>query len=150
MSVRRLALGFSSTSGEDKVARQNSRHAMRNPQANALLRPRIRVLQQGIIVLGPGKAELLLHLAETHSLSESARRMKMSYMKAWLSVQTMNRSYRKPLVQAARGGRNGGGARLTLYGERVLACYQEMERLSIKAIQGPWRRLRRMLSDSSP
>ena len=38
--------------------------------------------------MGPGKADLLTHVAETGSLSESARRMKMSYMKAWLLVQS--------------------------------------------------------------
>ena len=69
--------------------------------------------------MGPGKADLLTHVAETGSLSESARRMKMSYMKAWLLVQVMNRSYKKPLVQAERGGTKGGGAHLTSYGRHV-------------------------------
>ncbi|HEY5779912.1 MAG TPA: hypothetical protein VIT00_14315 [Terrimicrobiaceae bacterium] len=113
-----------------------------------ILRPRIRILRGREIVMGPGKAELLAHIEETRSLSESARRMKMSYMKAWLLVQTMNRNYSKPLVQAERGGRAGGGARLTAHGRRVLASYREMEVLSLAAIQAPWKKLRRMLKPS--
>ena len=112
------------------------------------LRPRIRILQGGEIVMGPGKADLLAHVAETGSLSEAARRMKMSYMKAWLLVQVMNRNYRKPLVQAERGGSGGGGACLTSYGRRVLACYREMEKKSLTAMEEPWTKLRRMLKSS--
>ena len=109
------------------------------------LRPRIRILLGGEIVMGPGKADLLTHVAETGNLSESARRMKMSYMKAWLLVQVMNRSYRKPLIQAERGGTRGGGAHLTSYGRRVLACYREMEQRSLTAMEEPWKKIRRML-----
>ena len=111
------------------------------------LRPRIRIIQGDEIVMGPGKAELLRHIAETGSLSEAARRMKMSYMKAWLLVQVMNRSYKKPLVQAERGGTRGGGARLTSYGRRVLDGYREMEQRSLTAMQEPWKKVRRMLKN---
>ena len=111
------------------------------------LRPRIRIIQGDEIVMGPGKAELLTHIAETGSLSEAARRMKMSYMKAWLLVQVMNRSYKKPLVRAERGGTRGGGARLTSYGRRVLDGYREMEQRSLTAMQEPWKRVRRMLKN---
>jgi molybdate transport system regulatory protein len=114
------------------------------------VRPRIRIFCDDEIVMGPGKADLLTHIAETRSLSESARRMKMSYMKTWLLVQTMNRRYRKPLVQAERGGKSGGGAWLTPYGRRVLACYREMEESSLTAMQRPWGKLRRMLRTSPP
>jgi molybdate transport system regulatory protein len=112
------------------------------------LRPRIRVLHGGEIAMGPGKAELLTRIAETGSLSEAARRMKMSYMKAWLLVQVMNRSYRKPLVQAERGGTRGGRARLTSYGRRVLDCYREMEQRSLTAMEEPWKKIRGMLKNS--
>lgn len=136
--------------------RQSQRRGSWNPRslmpdyekAEIVLRPRIRIFCHGEIVMGPGKAELLAHVAETESLSEAARRMKMSYMKAWLLVQTMNRSYKKPLVHAERGGRTGGRARLTSYGQRVLACYREMEELSLAAMQKPWKKVRRMLKSS--
>lgn len=118
---------------------------MRAKKTPPTLLPRLRVYLGSDVALGPGKAELLAHLAETGSLSDAARRMKMSYMKAWLLVQTMNRSFRKPLVVAERGGSRGGGATLTPEGKRVLALYTEMEAASQKAMAAPWKRLKSLL-----
>ncbi len=109
------------------------------------LQPRIRVYQGKDVALGPGKIELLAHVAETGSLSEAARRMKMSYMKAWLLVQIMNKSFRKPVVKAGRGGTGGGGAELTDAGRRVLALYQEMDAAARAAMEESWTKLRRLL-----
>ena len=63
--------------------------------------------------IGPGKVELLEHIAAFGSISEGARRMNMSYKQAWLLVEEMNRLFGKPVVSAARGGRRGGGTQLT-------------------------------------
>jgi molybdate transport system regulatory protein len=79
------------------------------------------------IALGPGKAELLGHIAETGSISEAARRMEMSYNRAWLLVRTMNRCFKKPLVLASRGGDRHGGAQLTKSGKEVLTFYRRLE-----------------------
>ena len=79
------------------------------------------------IALGPGKAELLNHIAETGSIAESARRMDMSYNRAWLLVRTMNRCFHEPLVTASRGGDTHGGAMLTPTGKQVLRLYRQLE-----------------------
>jgi molybdate transport system regulatory protein len=79
------------------------------------------------IALGPGKVELLHHISETGSISEAARRMGMSYNRAWLLVRTMNRCFKEPLVLATRGGDTHGGAELTRTGKQMLELYQEME-----------------------
>lgn len=84
--------------------------------------------------------ELLRQLAETGSISEAARRMKMSYMKAWSLTQSM-----KPLVKSARGGENGGGAQLTKIGRETLALYQKMETDSRRAAETSWKKLQRLL-----
>lgn len=117
----------------------------KTPPKPGALRPRIRVYQGGEVALGPGKVELLAHVAETGSLSEAARRMKMSYMKAWLLVQLMNKCFRKPLIKAGRGGSGGGGAELTDAGRKVLSLYQEMETSALAAMEEPWGKLRRLL-----
>lgn len=80
------------------------------------------------IAIGPGKADLLAGIAETGSIAAAARRMGMSYKRAWLLVETMNLCFREPLVVAARGGRGAGGARLTAEGEAVLAAYRSLQR----------------------
>lgn len=109
------------------------------------LLPRLRILLGEEIALGPGKAELLGLIAQTGSLSEAARRMEMSYMKAWLLVQLMNRCFRSPLVTLERGGSSGGGARLTPTGEEVLSLYQAMEKAALAAMNPSWQRLSRLL-----
>lgn len=87
----------------------------------------IRIYLGDEVALGPGKAELLQHISETGSISEAARRMEMSYNRAWLLVRTMNHCFKEPLVIANRGGDQHGGAELTKTGKRVLAFYQRTE-----------------------
>lgn len=89
--------------------------------------PRLRILLGAEIAIGPGKADLLDAVARTGSISAAAREMKMSYRRAWLLVDTMNRCFRSPLVEAAKGGSGGGGARVTELGLEVLARYRAME-----------------------
>jgi molybdate transport system regulatory protein len=93
------------------------------------------------IALGPGKAELLRHIAETGSISEAARRMEMSYNRAWLLVRTMNRCFREPLVLATRGGDKHGGAQLSRLGKKVLALYQRLESKFVTATREPLRQI---------
>lgn len=112
----------------------------------AELRSRIRVTCGEAIVLGPGKAELLQHIAETGSLNQAAKLMRMSYMRAWLLVGIMNRSFKKPVLAAMeRGGKNGGGAALTKTGEQVLSLYQQMNQIGMDAIKPQWSELQRLL-----
>jgi len=86
-----------------------------------------RVYLGNEIALGPGKAELLVHIADTGSISEAARRMEMSYNRAWLLVRTMNRCFKEPLVLSSRGGEKHGGAQLTKSGKEVLKLYRQLE-----------------------
>ncbi len=79
------------------------------------------------IALGPGKAELLQHIADTGSIAEAARHMDMSYNRAWLLVRTMNRCFHEPLITATRGGDTHGGAELTQTGRQVLRLYHQLE-----------------------
>lgn len=78
-------------------------------------------------MLGPGKVDLLEHIRQTGSISAAGRQMKMSYKRAWTLVEAMNTTFHQPLVESARGGAGGGGARLTPAGEVVLTCYRALE-----------------------
>jgi len=113
------------------------------------LLPRLRVLMHDEIALGPGKADLLEHITKTGSLSEAARTMKMSYMKAWLLVQVMNRCFRQPLVTLERGGRKGGGTQLTETGKEALELYRGMEKAAAKAMDPSWKRMQALLRSRS-
>lgn len=96
--------------------------------------------------LGPGKADLLRLIAKTGSISKAARQMNMSYMRAWTLVRTMNQCFSSDLILPVRGGKNGGGARLSPLGHKVLELYTEMEEESIKAAAPAWRQIRSFLS----
>src|SRR6266480_3515438 len=95
-------------------------------QIAKILHPRLRITCGADIALGPGKVELLELVAQTGSIARAARQMQMSYMRAWTLIKTMERCFRKPLVEAVRGGSERGGTRLTPTGARVLALYREM------------------------
>ena len=109
--------------------------------------PRFRILCGPDIAVGPGKAELLEHLQQTRSIARAAKRMKMSYMRAWTLVKTMERCFKQPLVRAARGGAKGGGAALTETGQKVLTLYHRLETESLQATQATWNELRTLLRD---
>jgi molybdate transport system regulatory protein len=87
------------------------------------------------IAMGPGKADLLDAIAATGSISAAARSMNMSYRRAWLLVDVMNRTFREPLVHSAAGGQHGGGAGVTDAGRAVLAQFRAMEAASAAAVQ---------------
>jgi molybdate transport system regulatory protein len=77
--------------------------------------------------IGPGKAMLLQSIRDTGSISAAARDMRMSYKRAWLLLDSMNRAFDVPVVMAAPGGAGGGGAALTAFGAEVLRRYREIE-----------------------
>ena len=95
----------------------------------------LRVKFSSSAAFGPGKADLLELIAATGSISAAARRMRMSYKRAWQLVDAMNGCFRTPLVTTAAGGAQGGGATLTAAGSRVLAAYRTMQRKAEAAAQ---------------
>lgn len=85
--------------------------------------------------IGPGKIELLEHIASFGSISAAARTMQMSYKHAWDLVEDMNRVFGKALVSAQTGGRRGGGAQLTPVGLAVVSRYRAIERAAAAAAE---------------
>jgi molybdate transport system regulatory protein len=75
---------------------------------------------------GPGRAELLGLIGEEGSISKAAKKMGMSYKKAWDMVDAMNNISQKPLVVSRKGGENGGGAELTEAGKKIIANYHTL------------------------
>ena len=83
-------------------------------------------MRGGVIAFGPGKAALLLAIAQHGSISAAARALGMSYRRAWLLVEEMNTSFQEPLVTTATGGANGGGAHITELAQIMLRRYEHM------------------------
>ena len=78
--------------------------------------------------LGPGKIALLEAIHATGSISAAGRSHQMSYRRAWLLVEELNKLFAEPLVSAHPGGVKGGGATLTPMGEKVVALYRSAEK----------------------
>ena len=110
-----------------------------------LLLPRLRVLCHGETALGPGRIDLLEWIAQTGSLRAAAKEMGMSYMRAWTLIKSLNSWFCGPLVEVARGGSTGGGAKLTPLGREVVLLYRRIERDSKKVVARPWKSLRKLL-----
>ena len=122
-------------------------HSKRSGGGAPELRPRMRVVCGEEIALGPGKIELLAMVVQTGSIREAADRMGMSYMRAWKLIQTMNRCFKEPLIEAVRGGRLHGGALLTGTGRKALKLYRAMEQNCLASTRAHWNELKSLLRD---
>lgn len=88
---------------------------------------RVRVDFPGDCSLGPGKVALLEGIERTGSLSAAARQLGMSYRRAWLLLHNTNEAFVEPVAELAVGGRDGGGAKLTDFGRRLILDFRAFE-----------------------
>lgn len=77
--------------------------------------------------VGLGKVELLEEIGRSGSLSKAARRLGMSYRRAWLLLADLNNSFDRPVAALSVGGAGGGGALLTPFGEQLITAYRRLE-----------------------
>lgn len=99
---------------------------MTNPP-HVRLKLKAQILCGEEIAMGPGKAVLLKAIDAHGSISAAGRALGMSYRRAWLLVEVMNRCWAEALVDTSKGGAKGGGARLTPLGHEVLKGYLALE-----------------------
>ncbi len=93
----------------------------------------MRIQQDETIALGPGKVALLEAVREYGSISAAARSLNMSYRRAWLLMDELNRSLKSPATVAEHGGQSGGGSVLTPVGEEVIRLYRGIETQAYEA-----------------
>lgn len=94
--------------------------------------------QQGRLFISPKRVRLLECIHAQGSISRGAQTAGISYKSAWDAVKDMNELAGQPLVTSETGGKGGGGARLTGYGERILKIYGllgRIERMAVDALQ---------------
>ena len=78
--------------------------------------------------IGPGKIALLQGIQQSGSLRRTAQQLGMSYRRAWLLVDGLNRSFTSPVTTASVGGKGGGGVTLTELGEELVRRYGVLAR----------------------
>jgi molybdate transport system regulatory protein len=74
----------------------------------------------------------------------------MSYRRAWLLVNSINRMFSEPAVRTTLGGRGGGTARLTPLGAEIVSRYRSMEAATSRAVARDSAALARLLQTSTP
>ena len=100
---------------------------------NTRVKFRLRINKGEDIAIGPGKIDLLEAVAATGSITAAAKQLGMSYRRAWLLVDTMNRCFKSPVTEGEAGGKRGGGTLLTPLGLEVVRRYRHIEAAAAKA-----------------
>ena len=71
----------------------------------------------------------------------------MSYRRAWQLINATNKSFRNPLVKTSTGGRGGGGAIVTTFGEEVLDRFRDIEAKAISSVERDMKKFVEYLAD---
>jgi len=95
--------------------------------------------------IGPGKVALLEAIRAKGSISGAARSLGMSYRRAWLLVEEINKALAKPAVVAEMGGRSGGGASVTPAGEKIVDLYRSIEGRARSAAGSEFRAMAKLI-----
>lgn len=69
------------------------------------------------------RIDLLIAIKKTGSINKASKEVPMSYKAAWEAVEDMNNLSQTPIVKRETGGKDGGGTKLTEYGENILNTY---------------------------
>lgn len=111
-----------------------------------VLKFRMRIQLDAVIAIGPGKIALLEAIDQTGSITAAAKQLDMSYRRAWLLLDELNRSLRVPAVDSAKGGSAGGGSALTDSGRVLIALYRRIEETAALACRDDIRSLLGLLA----
>lgn len=99
--------------------------------------------------IGPGKIRLLEEVARTGSISEAGRNLGMSYRRAWLLIDDMNRCFDQPVVTGKPGGAQGGGTSVTKFGAGLIRQYRAIEAAALRSAKSRLGSLESALRDST-
>jgi len=111
-----------------------------------VVRFRLRVTCGETVAIGPGKIQLLEAIQRTGSLTAAAKSIGMSYRRAWLLIDELNRALKIPAVESAKGGEHGGGSVLTSVGEKLVQQYRSIEAAAAASCKAQIRALTSLLA----
>lgn len=88
----------------------------------------------GVPLIDSRLSSILKLIDKKGSLLASVRSLGIPYSRAWEMIMRAEKVLGKPLITTHRGGRGGGGARLTEIGRNLLEIYMKAERKLRKCI----------------
>ncbi len=87
-------------------------------------------------LIGKGGAKILEQIEKEKSISKATKKLGMSYRYVWDYIKRIEKNLGKPIIETQRGGRSGGGAKLTKLGKDILEEYKHVEEYLNKALKG--------------
>ena len=88
---------------------------------------------------GPGVRDLFLNIDSEKSVKAACEKMDLSYSKAWKMIRNVEKAMGSPAVERTHGGADGGSAKLTEAGRKLLGCYLDFEKKGNEALSGVFR-----------
>ena len=80
--------------------------------------------EEGNIIIGKGRAQILENIEKTGSINQAAKVMKMSYKGVWSKIKATEKHLNQNIVHADRKA----GTHLTRQGKDLLKKYQQLEK----------------------
>ncbi|MCW8328664.1 TOBE domain-containing protein [Photobacterium sp. SDRW27] len=93
--------------------------------------------ENGKVFANPRRVALLKAIQQTGSISQGAKQAGISYKAAYDAIKDMNNRSESPLIASEKGGKGGGGASLTHFGERIVQMYElldTIQNMGLKAL----------------
>ena len=85
--------------------------------------------EEGNIIIGKGRAEILEQIDNLGSINQAAKAMKMSYKGVWSKIKATEKHLNQKIVHADRKE----GSRLTRQGKDLLKRYKLLEKKCISS-----------------
>jgi len=85
--------------------------------------------EEGNIIIGEGRREILENIEKTGSINKTAKLMKMSYKGVWSKIRATEKYLNTKIVEADRKR----GSRLTREGKELMRKYGELKRKCLEA-----------------
>jgi len=84
-------------------------------------------------IIGPGKVSLLESIITNGSISSAAKKMGMSYRKAWKLVKEINDASSTKIIITNTGGKGIGGTKISDDGLLFIKAFRSIEHKTLKA-----------------
>ncbi|MGL4397343.1 MAG: winged helix-turn-helix domain-containing protein [Hyphomicrobium sp.] len=96
--------------------------------------------------VGHGRIELMELIGQYGSIAKAAKAMGMSYKRAWYLAETINATFAEPVIERKHGGKGGGSAQLSEFGQRLVRDYRDMERTALKVFSKSLKAMEKQLA----
>ena len=102
---------------------------MKNIKNNNFIKIRIQIGNN--FYLGPGKVMLLETISTLGSISAAAKKLGMSYRKAWKLTKEINQASLNKIIITNTGGKGTGGAKISNEGKKFIISFRNIEKKAL-------------------